>query len=460
MNPSITFKGIVEELKPVSIILTSGTLSPMDSYEAELKLSFPIKISCEHVINPNEQVLARVVKSSHTEKVFDFSYASRDDKNLILDLGKCLINAFESTPCGTLVFFTSYGVMANITDVWKAAPYDNSRTYWQRMAAVKMICVEHRDKNQYESEMRKFMDTYESGATFFAVCGGKVSEGIDFTDDMARLVAVVGIPFAFKGEGKIPAKMDYLDKKMAEVKDESVKISGKRWYEIKAMRLLSQSIGRVIRHKGDYGAIMLFDHRMARSTNLNQLSNWVQKVIKIEDSFSTLVEPLRIFFENKDDLDKKLTLEVHQPPELAQTYEPNQLSELNLIQLGFIMFNEKPDDPIVAKEDQEKMEEVKNVNDNDSSDIETEEDDPLKFKRPALTNSNSKSKIMSINFLNATKPAKRSYSKKKPEAAPESPKTSKEQASNSKKEPNSKQQSKDATPSNVKSPSATNRNKN
>lgn len=32
-------------------------------------------------------------------------------------------------------------------------------------------------------------------AAFFAVCRGKLAEGIDFTDDAARCVIIAGIPF-------------------------------------------------------------------------------------------------------------------------------------------------------------------------------------------------------------------------------------------------------------------------
>lgn len=33
------------------------------------------------------------------------------------------------------------------------------------------------------------------GALLIAVCRGKVSEGLDFTDDNARAVVTIGIPF-------------------------------------------------------------------------------------------------------------------------------------------------------------------------------------------------------------------------------------------------------------------------
>lgn len=44
-----------------------------------------------------------------------------------------------------------------------------------------------------------------------AVCRGKISEGIDFTDDLARAVFMVGVPYPPVGEKKIQVKKEYLD---------------------------------------------------------------------------------------------------------------------------------------------------------------------------------------------------------------------------------------------------------
>ena len=48
----VAFKEI-EEQNPVSIILTSGTLTPMRSYEVETKVEFPIQLINDHVITEN-----------------------------------------------------------------------------------------------------------------------------------------------------------------------------------------------------------------------------------------------------------------------------------------------------------------------------------------------------------------------------------------------------------------------
>jgi hypothetical protein len=148
---------------------------------------------------------------------------------------------------------------------------------------------------------------YKEGAVFFAVCGGKISEGIDFADDMARLVIIVGIPYGYLGDCRNKAKMEYLNKLTKYVTDERYKLSGGKWYELKAMRCISQSIGRVIRHKNDYGAIVFLDERMESRQRISQLSSWIQDQVVIEDSIVRVMGPLREFFRTRASESNRLT---------------------------------------------------------------------------------------------------------------------------------------------------------
>jgi regulator of telomere elongation helicase 1 len=51
------------------------------------------------------------------------------------------------------------------------------------------------------------------GAILMGVCRGRISEGLDFSDNAARLVLVVGIPNPQVTDPKVILKQQYLDEK-------------------------------------------------------------------------------------------------------------------------------------------------------------------------------------------------------------------------------------------------------
>jgi len=94
------------------------------------------------------------------------------------------------------------------------------------------------------------------------VIGGKLSEGINFSDNLARAIVVVGMP--------------YPNTKAIEMKDKSDEyIEGRCW------KAINQSIGRGIRHKDDYAFIYLIDQRYANKSILEKnLPFWINKSVK------------------------------------------------------------------------------------------------------------------------------------------------------------------------------------
>ena len=87
---------------------------------------------------------------------------------------------------------------------------------------------------------------------------GIASEGIDFSDDSARAVICIGIPFADYSDNRIKLKIEFLNNHQ---KENPNFISGNEWYEADAMTAVNQSLGRVIRHKNDFGTMLCVDER-------------------------------------------------------------------------------------------------------------------------------------------------------------------------------------------------------
>ena len=57
-----------------------------------------------------------------------------------------------------------------------------------------------------------YQDVYKKGAMIFAVCRGKISEGLDFSDDAARCVIILGIPYPLTVDPRTIIKKYHLDK--------------------------------------------------------------------------------------------------------------------------------------------------------------------------------------------------------------------------------------------------------
>eukprot|EP00051_Salpingoeca_urceolata_P016967 m.228503 g.228503 ORF g.228503 m.228503 type:complete len:1130 (+) comp18829_c1_seq1:180-3569(+) len=286
-----------------SIILTSGTLSPLDAFAAELQMPFPVRLENKHVIAP-KQVWIEVVKQGPSRVTLDASYRNRGSDAYKTDLGNAIVNFARCIPRGLLVFFPSYGFLDQCVQFWHRRGPDDSASVWERLDNIKHIVVEPRGKSDFLAKMHvyyeKVRDKACHGAVLLAVCRGKVSEGLDFTDDFGRGVIIVGLPFANAFDPRVNIKRGLLDDAKQNTKISwhvrQQLIGGREWYLQTATRAVNQAIGRVIRHKNDYGAIILCDQRFADRNTMAQLPVWLREKAKVSTSFGDSQASLAQFF--------------------------------------------------------------------------------------------------------------------------------------------------------------------
>lgn len=148
-----------------------------------------------------------------------------------------------------------------------------------------------------------------------------MSEGIDFADDAARCpfatypllcfcffshqffplslgpgVIVISLPLPQLMDLRVSLKRKYLDKKRQTNRDS---LSGAEWYNQQAIRAVNQSIGRVIRHRYDFGCAILLDDRFESESK--KLSRWLLPYHRCIRQFSLLMQHLSQFFRSLSD---------------------------------------------------------------------------------------------------------------------------------------------------------------
>ncbi|RXG55176.1 Fanconi anemia group J protein-like, partial [Armadillidium vulgare] len=242
------------------------------------------------------------VSKGPTNHVLNATYKHSETLAFQDELGRMLLSVCETIPRGVLCFLPSYAMLDKLVDRWQRS------SIWEEIEKVKVPITEPRNSEDFENSMKLFYSTIErtkdckegevNGALFIAVCRGKVSEGMDFIDDNARAVIAVGIPFPNTKDIQVNLKREYNDK----FSKSKGLLTGGEWYEIQAYRALNQALGRCIRHRYDWGAIILVDERYQRAgygNNLNRyvkgLSKWVRNSLKHEPSFDVIVSELKKF---------------------------------------------------------------------------------------------------------------------------------------------------------------------
>ncbi|KAF1789930.1 P-loop containing nucleoside triphosphate hydrolase [Phytophthora cactorum] len=289
LNAAVAFSDVASQAR--SVILTSGTLSPMESFAGELGVDFPIRLEANHVVNMRKQVFIGAVM--HGPGNISGFYGAIAPAILASD------TRWDSH------VLPSYSLLNKLTTRWKKTKL------WAEIEQFKAIYTEPRNAGKdFDKLLEDYKETItcskvsdddkKTGAIFLAVYRGKVSEGIDFSNDNARAVLCVGIPFPSVKELQVSLKRKYQDEKS---RMNMKLVNGHIWYNLQAFRALNQALGRCIRHRQDYGAIMLLDSRHRFNKHTKSLSKWMRPYIQEFEHSQMCVPMFSDFFQrNKMEL--------------------------------------------------------------------------------------------------------------------------------------------------------------
>ncbi|CAK7231642.1 ATP-dependent DNA helicase chl1 [Sporothrix eucalyptigena] len=297
LSPTHAFASIAADAR--AVILAGGTMAPFADYQTHL---FPTHapdkmttLSCGHVIPP-ENLCVWTLSSmraapkgtpSSTGTLFDFSFSKRSQPSVMRDLGAALLNLCTVVPDGVVVFFPSYGYLDEVVQAW-SKPEEGRPPIWDRLQAKKAVFRETKGASSddvlaaYSNAILGEQKGGRNGALLLSVVGGKMSEGINFSDRLGRCVVIVGLPFPNIHAPDWKARMEYIESTAGAAgtggtpSSASGKELAREYYENACMRAVNQSIGRAIRHRADYAAIVLCDHRFSSARIRNKLSAWIR----------------------------------------------------------------------------------------------------------------------------------------------------------------------------------------
>ncbi|KAL4732511.1 TFIIH/NER complex ATP-dependent 5'-3' DNA helicase subunit [Fusarium chlamydosporum] len=260
-------------IKPVfdrfySVIITSGTISPLEIYPKMLDFSTVIQESYAMTL-ARRSFMPMIVTRGSDQASVSTSFQVRNEPSVVRNYGNLLTEFAKITPDGMVVFFPSYLYMESIISMWQGMGVLDE--VWK----YKLILVETPDAQ----ETSLALETYRTaccngrGAVLLCVARGKVSEGIDFDHQYGRTVLCIGVPFQYTESRILKARLQFLR--------ETYRIKENDFLSFDAMRHAAQCLGRVLRGKDDYGIMVLADRRFQKKRT--QLPKWINQGLQESD---------------------------------------------------------------------------------------------------------------------------------------------------------------------------------
>lgn len=262
MDSSIAIKPIFDRFQ--SVVITSGTLSPLDMYPKILDFH-PIIMTSLTMTLARPCICPMIVSKGNDQVAMTSKFDCREDIAVVRNYGNLLVDLATVVPDGMVCFFTSYLYMENVVASWyEQGIIDNIQRY-------KLLFIETQDAAETSLALYNYMKACESGrgAVLLSVARGKVSEGVDFDHHFGRAVVMLGIPYIYTLSKILKARLEYLR--------DQFQIRENDFLTFDAMRHAAQCVGRALRGKTDYGIMIFADKRFSRSDKRGKLPKWIQE---------------------------------------------------------------------------------------------------------------------------------------------------------------------------------------
>uniref|UniRef100_A0A673UKP7 DEAD/H-box helicase 11 n=1 Tax=Suricata suricatta TaxID=37032 RepID=A0A673UKP7_SURSU len=249
LNPAVHFAQVVKECR--AVVIAGGTMQPVSDFREQLlaragaEAERVVEFSCGHVIPP-DNILPLVICSGPSSQELEFTYQKRELPQMIFQEPK-------------------------------------------RANQVEQVLLEYSRCIKCYGQAGGTV----TGALLLSVVGGKMSEGINFSDNLGRCVVMVGMPYPNIKSPELQEKMAYLDQTLPRIPGQPP--PGKALVENLCMKAVNQSIGRAIRHQKDFASIVLLDQRYARPPILAKLPAWIRDRVEVKATFGPAFAALRKF---------------------------------------------------------------------------------------------------------------------------------------------------------------------
>ncbi|KAI9688793.1 MAG: DNA-dependent ATPase of the nucleotide excision repair factor 4 complex [Bathelium mastoideum] len=252
-----------------SVIITSGTISPLEMYPKMLDFTCVVQESYNMTL-ARRSFLPMIVTRGSDQGAISSGFQIRNDPSVVRNYGNLLTEFAKLTPDGIVVFFPSYLYMESIISMWQGM--GTLDAVWK----YKLILIETPDSQETSLALETYRHACSNGrgAVLLCVARGKVSEGIDFDHHYGRTVLCIGVPFQYTESRILKARLEFLR--------EQYRIRENDFLSFDAMRHAAQCLGRVLRGKDDYGIMVLADRRFQKKRS--QLPKWINQALLDADT--------------------------------------------------------------------------------------------------------------------------------------------------------------------------------